>query len=144
MNLIRAALGELTDMELAYFAQYTAVNLADDTQKKIKVYLQERNLTKARIDTLIAINENSKATGDQKERCPRCKSDKLCSSQESCSEDQIWLSYEDIMNDDQPALGAQLSKTSVECKVCDYPVSEENTPKPPFPGVRVFTSSLLS
>lgn len=144
MNLIRAALGELTDLELAYFATYTAVNLAADTQKQIKVYLRERNLTKARISTLIAMNENSKAVQDQKERCPRCKSDKICSSQEPCTEDQVWLTYADIMNDDQPALGARLSKTSVECKVCAYPLSEESTPKPPFPGVRVFTSSLRS
>ncbi len=144
MNLIRAALGELSDLELAYFATYTAVNLATDTQKQIKVYLKERNLGKARIKALIEMNENAKQLQDKKERCPRCKSDKLSSTYESCSEDQIWLSYEDIMNNDQPALGTRLSKTSVECKICAYPLSEENTPKPPFPGVRVFTSSLRS
>ena len=144
MKLIRAALGELSDLELAYFVTYTAINLATDTQQQIRLYLKERNLNKTKIRALIEMNETAKKFHGKTECCPRCQSEKLVHTSEGLSEDLVWLSYADIANNDQPALGTQLSKTSFECKVCSYPVSEENTPKPPFPGVRVFTSSLRS
>ena len=144
MNLIRAALKELTDLELAYFYTYTAVNLATHTQKEIRLYLRERNLNKTKIQILIQMNENSKQHRDDKERCPRCNSDKLRVITEHCISNPVWLSYKDIMNNDQPALGTRLSNTQIECKVCDYPIRENATPKPPVAGIRVFTSSLRS
>ena len=144
MNLIRAALGELTDLELAYFATYTAVNLASETQQQIKLYLRERNLTKTKVRMLIEANEKAKQFEDAKERCPRCKSDKLRFIQEEYTSDPVWLTYRDIMNHDQPALGTLLSKTPIECKVCEYPIRENAIPKPIVSGIRVFTSSLRS
>ncbi|WP_224489487.1 hypothetical protein [Robertkochia flava] len=144
MNLIRAALGELTDLELAYFATYTAINLASETQQQIKLYLRERNLTKTRIRILIEHNEKSKQTESSKVCCPRCKSEKLRYVQEECTAAPVWLTYQDILNNDQPALGTPLSNSPLECKVCDYPIRENAIPKPSVSGIRVFTSSLRS
>ena len=143
MNLIRAALGELSDLELAYFATFTAVKLAPETQAKIKLYLKERKLDKSKIRTLIVMNESAKDFQNETECCPRCRAEKLNANEEIAANTQ-WLSYDDILNKQQPALRNQLSSSDRTCKVCSYPESKGKLPKPSVPGIRVFTSSLRS
>ena len=46
------------------------------TQMEIKEYLVERNLNESKIDRLISENPKSKLN-DDRERCPRCYSDKI-------------------------------------------------------------------
>lgn len=143
MRLIRAALGELTDLELAYFATYTAPNLALQTQRKVWLYLSERNLNRTKAKALIELHERTKPE-DEAQSCPRCKAEQNSGSSTSLSATATWLTYKDLIKQHKANQPKHWPVRPSQCNICETPIHTKAIPQPSVTGVRVFTNSLRS
>lgn len=143
MRLIRAALRELTDLELAYFATYTAPKLTPETRQKIWYYLEERNLNKIKAKALIELHE-CKTTEQQESQCPRCNTAQTTLSEQKISSTSTWLTYNDLVADQSKNKTPHWSVEPKKCVICETTVNRSTLPQPSVQGVRVFTNSLRS
>lgn len=143
MRLIRAALRELTDLELAYFAIYTSPKLTPDTREKIWNYLDERNLNKIKAKALIELHE-CKPKEHEGPQCPRCHTQHTAISVQAISSTPTWLTYSDLVAIQSKNQRTHWPVEPKKCVICETPVNQSPLPQPPVQGVRVFTNSLRS
>lgn len=144
MNLIRAALAELSDLELAYFVTFTSPKLDVETQEKIQQYLEERNLNKNDISALILGNEEQQQECDSEVSCPNCEYPQGRLYPEELTEEPTWLSYSDLITDHNYRKGYNQQTTQLHCPNCNTKIHENRAPQPSVAGVRVFSGSLRS
>ena len=91
----------------------------NETQKIISDFLLKRNLSESRINRLISENPKAKLT-DEKERCPRCYSDKI-------RKDEVeWTNSRDGIGIGECAI----YKNEVICNVCGLWLEDPNQEKP--------------
>ena len=127
MSIIVKVLEKFEDWELAYFHKYKLNSYVAETQEKISTYiLNVRGLKINSIDTLIE-NHSSKEINDQKERCPRCKTDKLRTDKvnwaiplfHAGAEDELAMLYE-------IKTGKTYFKDKITCDVCGFLIEDPN------------------
>ncbi len=128
MTRVRKFLIELDDYELAFFAKFKLLTYMNPTQLEIKDYLIERNLTKSKIDQLISENSKSKLN-DEKERCPRCYSDKIRKDKVEWTDTAQKSGYSDEIATLDGLSGRATYKDQVICNVCGFWLSDPNNEK---------------
>lgn len=118
MSRVVDFLKDLNDHELAYFAKFKRQTYMTSRQQEINDYLTSRNLTEEKIDQLVS-NNPAKNLTDDKERCPRCFSDKL-----------IKESVEKVNTSEIEALDSLTGKITysekIVCNVCDFILLDPN------------------
>lgn len=121
MSRVVDFLTELNDYELAYFAKFKRQTYMISRQQEINDYLITRKFTEEKINQLISINPAVTLT-DNKDRCPRCFSDKL-----------IKESVEKVNTSRIEALDILTGKNpyaeKIVCSVCDYVIVDPNNDK---------------
>ena len=111
------------DFELAFLYKYQLPTYLADTQQKIRDYIfLKRNLSQEQIENLINENRNRKFV-DDKERCPRCKSDKI-----RAEKVEVWnTTYGHPMADALESISQkQKLKDHIICNVCGYVLDDPN------------------
>lgn len=143
MRLIRAALGELSDLELAYFATYTAPKLAPVTQRKIFLYVAERKLNKTKIQALIELNE-SKKHKETLHHCSSCAPEATHNTRETTQRNIAWVTYAELLNRNTRPSPTHWQVHPSKCRSCNKPIHDSRAPRPSVSGVRVFNNLLRS
>ncbi len=129
MSRVRNFLTELDDYELAYFAKFKLLTYMKDTQSEIKEYLVERNLNESKIDQLILTNPKSKLN-DERERCPRCYSDKIRKDEVEWTNTSGGIGVGDEVAAWDGIGGRATYKEEVICNVCGNWLEDPNQEKP--------------
>ena len=128
MSRVRNFLTELDDYELAYFAKFKLLTYMKATQLEIQAYLTERNLTESKMEQLIA--EHRHATlDDEKERCPRCYSDKIRKDQVEWTDTAGKIGYADEIATLDGLAGRATYTDQAICNVCGFWLSDPNHEK---------------
>ena len=129
MNKIEKYLSEFDDYELAFFAKYQLDTYLKNTQENINRILFKRGLTKSKIENLIDNNPKSKLN-DNKERCPRCYSDKIRKNKVEFDNDSRGGSLV-ILTATYKSMSDKVSyKNEVICNVCGFWLKDPNNEKP--------------
>tara|TARA_R110001592_G_scaffold354888_1_gene654900 strand:- start:368 stop:1456 length:1089 start_codon:yes stop_codon:yes gene_type:complete len=115
-NSILKTLENYNDWELAFMKRYNFNSYSNESKNIIEKYLKETNITEPKIDLLI---KNHQKINDDKDRCPRCSSDKLITikvERESASHSQ--------------ALDSMVGKVNfidkIDCQVCGLNIIDPN------------------
>ena len=141
MSKIEKYLSEFDDYELAFFAKYKLDTYLKNSQKNIDRILFKRGLTKSKIENLIDNNPKSKLN-DNKERCPRCYSDKIRKDKVEFNNDSIGGSLV-IVSATYKAMTNKVSyKNEVICNVCGFWLKDPNNEKPKMIITRFLTRFL--
>ena len=128
MSRVITFLYKFDDCELAYFKRYKLSSYLPETQKEILDYLIERGITENETQQLIAHNTKTKLT-DNKERCPRCFSDKLREEKVEWMETSNGFSFSKESISLKKFAGEAHYKTKKSCNVCGYGVTDPNYQK---------------
>tara|TARA_R100001369_G_scaffold89859_1_gene127977 strand:+ start:1468 stop:1911 length:444 start_codon:yes stop_codon:yes gene_type:complete len=128
MNQIISFLNGLDDYELAYFAKFKLHTYMQDTQLEIKRHLRKKELTKEKVDKLIAANPKKEAKKG-KIRCPRCSSDKIRTEKVEWTNTVNKVGYEDEIASMDGLSGKIIYKNQVICNVCEYWIEDPNFEK---------------
>ena len=118
-------LSEFNDFELANFAKFKMESYLVETQDVIKEYLIKRKITEDRIELLIAENIKRKII-DNKERCPKCHSDKLRIEKAEWTKTINQFSGDDEIASIDGFVGKVTYKDEVECNVCGFIIKDPN------------------
>ena len=118
-------LSEFNDFELANFAKFKMESYLVETQDVIKAYLIKRKITEDRIELLIAENIKRKII-DNKERCPKCHSDKLRIEKVEWTKTINQFSGDDEIASIDGFVGKVTYKDEVECNVCGFIIKDPN------------------
>lgn len=129
MSRVKDFLAGLDDYELAYFAKFKLLTYMKVTQMEIKEYLVERNLNESKIDRLISENPKSKLN-DDRERCPRCFSDKIRKDKVEWTNTSGGIGIEDEVATWDGFGGRATYKNEVICNVCGFWLEDPNQEKP--------------
>lgn len=129
MNRVKNFLTELDDYELAHFAKFKLLTYMKTTQSEIKEYLNERNLNEPKIERLISENPKSKLD-DNRERCPRCYSDKIRKDKVEWTNTGGGIGIEDEVATLDGIDGRVTYKNEVICNVCGFWLKDPNQEKP--------------
>ncbi len=129
MSRVNDFLAGLDDYELAYFAKFKLLTYMKVTQMEIKEYLVERNLNESKIDRLISENPKSKLN-DDRERCPRCYSDKIRKDKVEWTNTSGGIGIEDEVATWDGFGGRATYKNEVICNVCGFWLEDPNQEKP--------------
>jgi len=129
MTRVKTFLSGLDDYELAYFARFKLLTYMKGTQSEIKEYLTERNLNESKIDRLISENPKSKLN-DERERCPRCYSDKIRKDKVEWTNTSRGFGIEDEVATWDGLGGRATYKNQVICNVCGFWLEDPNQEKP--------------
>ncbi len=123
MSKIKEFLSQLDDYELAFFLEYKLSTYLSKTQNEINLYIFKRHLTKQNIKELIEQNPKSKLN-DDKERCPRCYSDKIR------KDNVLWTETADSKISMWDSVGGKVVyKDEVICNVCGFWLEDPNKEK---------------
>ena len=125
MKNITNILSEFNDFELANFAKFKMESYMVATQDVIKDYLKKRDITEDRIEILIAENLKRKII-DNKERCPKCYSDKLRIEKVEWTKTIDKFSGDDEIASLDGFVGKVTYKDEVECNVCGFILKDPN------------------
>ena len=96
-----------------------------ETQDVIKEYLIKRKITEDRIELLITENLKRKII-DNKERCPKCHSDKLRIEKVEWTKTIDQFSGDDEIASLDGFVGKVTYKDEVECNVCGFILKDPN------------------
>lgn len=118
-------LSEFNDFELANFAKFKMGSYMVATQVVIKEYLKKREISEDRIEILIAENLKRKII-DDKERCPKCHSDKLRTEKVEWTKTINQFSGNDEIASLDGFVGKVTYKDEVECNVCGFILKDPN------------------
>ncbi|MAD98056.1 MAG: hypothetical protein CMB99_12085 [Flavobacteriaceae bacterium] len=129
MNSIKGFLGKLDDNELAFFVKFKYHTYMKPTQEKIQDYLEERNFNISGIETLINKNPKEKLN-DNKERCPRCFSDKLRKRKVEWTATEEGFGLEDQLAVAKGFENKATYKNEIVCNVCEFWIKDPNHQKP--------------
>lgn len=129
MSRVKKFLMELDDYELAFFAKFKLTTYMKVTQLEIKEYLTERNLNESKIDRLISENPKSKLE-DDRERCPRCYSDKIRKDRVEWTNTGGGVGIEDEVATWDGFGGRATYKNEVICNVCGFWLEDPNQERP--------------
>ena len=102
-------LNSMTDREIAFFSTYRQTEFMPESQEKVRVELQKRNLTKAQVTDLI--NQSEKATLDN---CPRCQSSDFMQIKDTDLRSSGYGGYEVEIN-------------SRKCRICGYNAQKDKS-----------------
>ncbi|REE78705.1 hypothetical protein BX611_3036 [Lutibacter oceani] len=138
MSKIEEYLSEFDDYELAYFAKYKLDTYLKNSQENINQILFKRGLTKSRIKNLIENNPKSKLD-DNKERCPRCYSDKIRKDKVEYTNESNGGSLGIAITAYNATNGKVPYKNEVICNVCGFWLKDPNNEKP-----KMFITRFLS
>jgi hypothetical protein len=116
---------EFNDFELAYFAKFKMESYMVETQDVIKDYLKKREITEDRIEMLISENLKRKII-DNKERCPKCHSDKLRIEKVEWTKTIDQFSGDGEIASLDGLIGKATYKDEVECNVCGFILKDPN------------------
>ena len=137
MSRVKNFLTELDDFELAYFAKFKLLTYMKETQSEIKEYLIERNLNQSKIDRLISENPKSKLN-DDRERCPRCYSDKLRKNKVEWTNTGGGIGIGDEVATWDGISGRATYKDEIICNVCGNWLEDPNQEKPLPTSEKIF------
>ena len=129
MSRILDFLNTLDDHELAFLARYKKDSYMKPTREIISEYLLKRNLSASKIDHLIANNPKSKLN-DERERCPRCYSDKIRKDKVEWTNTGGGIGLDDEIATWDGVGGRVTYKNEVICNVCGYWLIDPNQEKP--------------
>ena len=118
-------ISEFNDFELANFAKFKMGSYMLETQDVIKEYLKKREITEDRIEILLSENFNRKII-DNKERCPKCYSDKLRIEKVEWTKTIDKFSGDDEIASLDGFDGKVTYKDEVECNVCGFIIKDPN------------------
>jgi hypothetical protein len=118
-------ISEFNDFELANFAKFKMESYMIETQDVIKEYLKKREITEDRIEILIAENLKRKII-DNKERCPKCFSDKLRIEKVEWTKTIDKFSGDDEIASLDGTIGKVTYIDEVECNVCGFILKDPN------------------
>ena len=99
-----------------------------ETQQEINNFLLEKNINEASISRLIAANPKSKLS-DDKERCPRCYSDKIRRNSVEWTNTAYGSGYGDEIAALDGISGRATYKDEVVCNVCGKWLADPNNEK---------------
>jgi DNA-directed RNA polymerase subunit M/transcription elongation factor TFIIS len=120
-NKIEKILSELNETELAFFAKYKKNTYSASTRNIIENWLNAKNLTKEKIESIVQINEFKITT--EKNKCSRCNSDKFINEQMQIHE------HSDVAFFDGDAFRQDLEKIDLKvCFVCGFRPYIDNKP----------------
>lgn len=142
MSRVKNFLTELDDYELAYFAKFKLLTYMKDTQSEIKEYLIERNLNESKIDQLILTNPKSKLI-DERERCPRCYSDKIRKDEVEWTNTKNRAGFADEIATLDGLNGKATYKDQVICNVCGFWIKDPNFEKKKKPFWHYITDGIF-
>lgn len=129
MSRVKDFLTELDDYELAYFVKFKLHTYMKATQTEIEKYLNQRNFEKSKIEQLILGNPTSKLE-DDKQRCPRCYSDKIRKDEVEWTNTGGGIGIDDEVATWDGVSGRATYKNEVICNVCGFWLEDPNQEKP--------------
>mgnify|MGYP003657872169 CR=1 FL=1 len=129
MSRVLNFLNGLDDYELAFFAKYKRKSYMKETQEIISEFLAKKNLSESKIDRLISENPKSKLT-DEKERCPRCFTDKVRKDKVEWTNTGGGIGIDDEVAALDGIDGRATYKNEVICNVCGFWLEDPNQEKP--------------
>ena len=100
-----------------------------ETQKIISNYLLKRGFSESKIDRLTSENSKSKLA-DEKERCPRCYSDKIRKNKVEWTNTSEEIGIESKIATWDGIGGRVTYKDEVICNVCGFWLEDPNQEKP--------------
>ncbi len=100
-----------------------------ETREIILDFLLEKNLSEVKINRLISENPKSKLT-DEKERCPRCYSDKIRKDEVEWTNTGGGIGFGDEIATWDGVGGRTTYKNQVICNVCGFWLEDPNQEKP--------------
>ena len=128
MGRVRDFLMGLDDYELAYFVKFKRSTYLKETQEKINVFLADRGISEEKLELLIAQNPDSKLQ-DERERCPRCYSDKLRRDKVEWNKTAARKGLEDEAASLDGFIDRATYKEQVICNVCGFWLKDPNQEK---------------
>jgi hypothetical protein len=129
MSRVIDFLNELDDFELAYFAKFKMTTYMKVTREEIKSFLDDKNLNDLKIEKLISDNPKSKLS-DDKQRCPRCYSDKIRKNKVEWTSTGDGIGLDDEIATWDGIAGKATYKNEVICNVCEFWLEDPNEEKP--------------
>ncbi|SNR60757.1 hypothetical protein SAMN06265371_106216 [Lutibacter agarilyticus] len=141
MSKIDKYLSDFDDYELAFFAKYKLDTYLKNSQEKIKKILFKRGLTEYRIEKLIEENPKSKLI-DEKERCPRCYSDKIRRDKVKYTNESSGGSFGILIKAYNSNNEKVTYKNEVICNVCGFWLKDPNNEKPKMNITRLMSTFL--
>ena len=114
---IENILNQYNDVELAFFAKYRMLTYLPETRKQIQHKLNEKDLTKNRIETICSDIEFNPTLKRSEPHCPRCFSNKFFYREEEIENTSRTIT-EDSFRMDLPKLKIKM------CEICGYDINK--------------------
>ena len=116
---IENILNQYNDVELAFFAKYRMLTYLPETRKQIQHKLNEKDLTKNRIETICSDIEFNPTLKRSEPHCPRCFSNKFFYREEEIENTSRTIT-EDSFRMDLPKLKIKM------CEICGYDITKRS------------------